>query len=352
MSVRHTYDLDDLDCWYDWYDRLDSPGPYHNPKYIECLTGNLEDERTAELFVFEAEDGSFVYYPYLVRYLEELPFSTQIDSPLCDIVSSWYYGGPLRSETADSSVTREFTAEFGEYCRKNQIVSEFVRFDPNCRNDRDFEILEPQFNRETVWVDLTLSQSGLWDQFEKRNRNAIRQAQESGIVVEPTTQTEDLAAFYEIYANAMDAKGASEHYRFSESFFEGLLDTELSTLLVSRYDDDVIGGSVIVHDETIAHDYLRASNPEYWDMRVNNLLCYGALMHMRETGRETFDFQGGRPGVFNFKKGFSTENRGEFHIAKRIHAEQAYKKLVEDASDAGIDVSKDYFPRYRNEKSN
>jgi catechol 2,3-dioxygenase-like lactoylglutathione lyase family enzyme len=75
-------------------------------------------------------------------------------------------------------------------------------------------------------------------------------------------------------------------------------------------------------------------------------------MHMRGTGRERFDFQGGRPGVFRFKKGFSTENRGEFHVARRVHKPQAYDELVDAADAAGVEVDTDYFPQYRNDTSN
>jgi hypothetical protein len=73
---------------------------------------------------------------------------------------------------------------------------------------------------------------------------------------------------------------------------------------------------------------------------------------MRSRGFGRFDFQGGRPGVFKVKKGFSTENRGEFYIAKQTHLPGVYDSLIAAAADTGIDTNTGYFPAYREEQSN
>jgi hypothetical protein len=349
------YTEDELDEWREWFDRLDSPGPYHTPEYISLLAGEFEyDSERAEAFVYGSEDA-FVYYPYIRRSLDDLPFAdnaVEDPSQYSDIVSSWYYGGPLLSNGADSSIAGDSLQAFTEFCATEGIISEFIRFDPNRCNHEIFSELEPMFNRETVYVDFSKDEETLWDEFEKRNRNAIRQAKETDLVIEPTCDPDEFEAFYEIYTNAMEAKDASSHYRFSLSFFEKLFATDFATLTVARYGDEIVGGAVVVHENGIAHDYLRASNPDYWDMRVNNLLCYETMMEMRERGFKRFDFQGGRPGVFKFKKGFSTEDRGEFYIAKQTHLPDIYDQLKSAASDFGIDVSTGYFPAYRREKSN
>lgn len=350
-----TYTVDDPESWRTWFEPLDA-GPYHSPTYLEELAGEFEyDAETAELFVY-GDETEFVYYPYIRRPLADVRGAEKaLEDPASysDIVSSWYYGGPILSPGADESLTVEFADAFREFCTREGIVAEFVRFDPNRRNHETFDVLDPEFNRETVHVDLTKSKRTIWDEFEKRNRNAIRQAQATDLVVEPTTDRDDYRAFYDIYRNAMEAKDASDHYRFPFSFFEDLFGIDdLSTLIVARYGDAVVGGAVVVHDDGLAHDYLRASNPDYWDMRVNNLLCYETMMEMRRRGRGRFDFQGGRPGVFKFKKGFSTEGRGEFHIARHRHLPDVYDRLVEAAGEQGIDTDTGYFPAYREEQSN
>jgi hypothetical protein len=348
------YSINDWETWQEWFDPLDA-GPYHSPTYLQILAGEFEhDSERAELFIYHNTDG-FVYYPYIRRDLTDLPFAeAALPEPeaYSDIVSSWYYGGPLLSAGAPPSLADEFIEAFAGFCADNGIVSEFIRFDPNRENHRWFDGLETTFNRKTVHVDLTKKMDTLWDEFEKRNRNAIRQAKQTDLVVEQTTAPADLEAFYDIYTDAMEAKDASDHYRFPLSFFRKLFNSEISTLVVARYQDEVVGGAVVVHDNHVAHDYLRASNPDYWDLRVNNLLCYEALIEMRDQGIGRFDFQGGRPGVFRFKKGFSTEGRREFHIGKQIHCPNVYDDLTQAAADTGIDTDTGYFPAYRKEKSN
>lgn len=355
MSLtRRTFTDDDRDEWRSFAERVDA-GPYHSPEYLALLAGNFEhDDERAEAFVLDGEDG-FVYYPYLRRSLSTVPFADRTDTDLAaydDIVSSWYYGGPLLSADADDSLPETFEDEFGDYCREQGVVAEFVRFDPNRENHREFECLDPVFNRETVPVDLTGSADDIWEGYEGRNQRAIKQALDTDLVVEPTRDPGDCEAFHGIYSNAMEARDADEHYRFTLAFFQSLLDRpDLASLLVARYDGAVVGGFVAVHDERVAHHYLSASNPDYWDMRVNNLMYHEVVMHMRETGRELFDFQGGRPGVFKFKKGFSPD-RGEFYIGKRTHMPDVYDELVEAAESAGIDTDTGYFPAYRVEQSN
>lgn len=355
MNV-HIYSEEDAAQWDRWYQRLDAGGPYHKSTHLQLLAGNFEDsDAVAELFVLEAGD-EFVYYPYLRRPLRNLSFAAQADEvdieAYDDIVSSWYYGGPLASTPDDEALAERFASQFGTYCAESGIVSEFVRFDPNLRNHETFEHYDPTLNRETIPVDLSGGPAAIWEGYEDRNQRAIRQAQETDLRVEPATESHDYRAFHRIYAAAMDAKDASEHYRFDREFFtQRVRDTESMTLLVARHEGDVVGGFVTAHDVDIGCHFLSASIPDYWDMRVNNLLFHEAVMDMCERGRHTFDFQGGRPGVFKFKKGFSPLRR-EFFIGSRIHLPEVYDTLVEAAVDAGRTVDEDYFPRYRRSQSN
>jgi hypothetical protein len=352
------YTADDLDAWREWYDALDDPGPYHAPEYVAELAGDFEyDTEYAEAFVYGDEDA-FVYYPYIRRPLADLPFAADaVEDPAeySDVVSSWYYGGPLLSPGTDADTASEFVDAFGEHCRDRGIVAEFLRFDPNVENHADFPALDPVHNRQTVPVDLTQSTDDIWEGYEDRNRRAIKQAQDSALTIDREPTGSDLEAFHDIYTNAMEARDADEHYRFSLDFFERLLDTDFFSLVVARHaadeEPDVVGGFLIAHDDTYSHHYLSASNPDYWDLRVNNLMYHEVVLYMHDTGRDVFDFQGGRPGVFKFKKGFSPARR-DFYIGKRVHDQSVYDDLVAAADDAGVDTESGYFPAYRYEQSN
>jgi hypothetical protein len=348
MEVR-ALSADDLDTWQDYFERLVEAGPYHDPTYVSTVATWVEGPSAEpELLVLDDGDG-FVYYPRIVRSLSDLPFADAngLDATEhYDAISSWYYGGPLLGGSdPDPDLPERFVDALERHSREHDVVSEFVRFDPNRENHAAFEAMSPDHSLDTVRVDLTQSEEAIWDDFERRNRNAIRQAQDTDLEVEPTSDPDEYEAFYGIYRAAMEAKDAGERYRFDYEFFEELLGRpDLASLVVARYDGEVVGGSMLVHDDRVAHDYLRASEPDYWDMRVNNLLCYGSLTHMRDTGRELFDFQGGRPGVFKFKRGFTRSGRGQFHVAENVYLPDVYEALVEAA---GVDATTDFFPAYR-----
>ncbi|MFB6075235.1 MAG: GNAT family N-acetyltransferase [Haloarculaceae archaeon] len=352
MSRGRVLTSSERDEWVEVYRQVGRPGVYHHPDYLAMLAGNYEfDAERPEAFVYEA-DGEVVYYPYLRRPLSTARVADADVSVegYSDIVSSWYYGGPFAS-VDDEALVDGFVDAFDEYCRETGIVAEFVRFDPNEENHRQFDTLDPSFNRETVPVDLTGSEDDIWAGYEDRNQRAIRQARDTDLAIAVSDDPEDVARFHDIYTNAMDARDAAPHYRFEQSFFEELVASELFTLLVARHGDEVVGGFIAAHDERRGYHYLSSSNPDYWDMRVNNLLYHEVVMHMHDTGRDVFDFQGGRPGVFKFKKGFSPE-RGEFHLGRRVHDEAAYERLVDAAAEQGIDTDSEYFPAYRVEQSN
>jgi len=329
-------------------------GIYHDPRYLRVLAQH--NGAVPELF-FYGDEENFVYYPYFKRSLPDFPEDDcEIDlQEYCDIISSWYYGGPIvTTEVEGESQLRkilieEFLDSFREYCREEKIVSEFVRFDPIIENYRDFrDRLGLELTGKTVYVNLGESMDKIWDLFEGRNRTAIRKARGEPLTVEEGTNLEKLRKFNEIYTEEMDRKGAGDHYRFGVEFFEELAQRlgDQFHFFTMRYRDRIIGGGIVLESGGTAHDYLRASRPEYWDYNCNNYLLFKEIEWFQEAGRDIFDLQGGRPGVFNFKKAFSPL-RGEFHTAGIIHDPPIHDKLVSLAGVENGDNEEDYFPEYR-----
>ncbi|HVG62006.1 MAG TPA: GNAT family N-acetyltransferase [Hyalangium sp.] len=84
------------------------------------------------LFVYEDGAGNRVCYAFIRRPLKALPFAAEarLEGDWYDIVSPTYgLGGPLCGDVHEQ-VLHAFRAEFDEYCRQANIVSEFVRFHP------------------------------------------------------------------------------------------------------------------------------------------------------------------------------------------------------------------------------
>lgn len=349
----------ELNKWERYYNRLSSKGVYHRPKYIKTIETHYRDP--AELFILEYDDNNFIYYPYFKRSLSSLPFAKYCDfdtSAYFDIVSSWYYGGPIL-EGNNESVVDELVVSFGkafsEYCRASNIVSEFIRFDPYLKNHSYFEKLFPiSKNRDVVYVDLKQTEDDIFQSMEGRCRTAIRKALKLGVKVRMMDRAEDINDFYEIYVKEMERKKALSHYFFDLNFISLLFEQMSSDikLIIAELDGITVSGGIFVREpgQTV-HYFLMATDYNYRQYRANNLILYEAILFFKKDGVKIFDLQGGREGVYKFKKSFS-KNRAAFFTSGMVHNRPVYEELVRCREKYILSEDTEFFPLYRLRESN
>lgn len=359
VQILHTSEPE-FTLWKHYFHRLEQKGIYHSPEYIKILEKYFQDE--AELFIFE-DERSFVYYPYLRRRLDKLPFAERFDLDLTqylDIVSSWYYGGPIistnrREKDSDKFLIKCYLDCFRDYCQSSHIISEFIRFDPNIRNYEYFyNHLPVKFNRETVYIDLNQSETEIWAQYKGRCRTAIRKGEKYPIHIQVVKSDDFLDNFAEIYHNEMIKKNAPSHYLFPKKFFQDLFSTlqERAILFIVMHDQKPVGGSIcLIEPAGVAYDYLTATLPDYWKFQINNLLMHEVILWCKNAGAKIYDFHGGRDGVTFFKASFSRLRRS-FAVSKIIHNQQIYNLLVSAKQRFCPGDSVDFFPSYRSKDTN
>ena len=90
---------------------------------------------------------------------------------------------------------------------------------------------------------------------------------------------------------------------------------------------------------------------EYQKYQANNLLLYEAMLFFKKKGVPIFDLQGGREGVYNFKKSFS-KNRANFYTAGIVHNRSVYNELIRYKEKYTGSGTFDFFPQYRLKKTN
>lgn len=95
-----------------------------------------------------------------------------------DFTTPYGYGGWLMEGIGDYTL---FNEEYSDWCRKNNIISEFVRFHPILNNVKNVSsIYDISILGRTVAVSLD-SQSQIWNDLSSKNRNVIRKATKSGV---------------------------------------------------------------------------------------------------------------------------------------------------------------------------
>lgn len=338
-----------------FYDRISQKTIYHSPEYIKVCETHFQGQ--ARLCVFGTDD-EFIYYPYFIRPLSDLPYAEFLDfdiSGYWDIAATWYYGGPvLSSPSVPQELTVTFVNVFREYCLEERVVSEFVRYDPNINNADNFsDILPVKQNRDTIYVDLGLSKQEIWKTYLGRCRRAVRKALKYPVKIERMTSAEFLDQFCIIYEKEMIRKNAPQHYRFSRQFFDGLAELHNNIAFFAvMYEDKFVGGTVCLLDDSgTGYDFLTATDPDYWEFRINNLLFHEVILWCKENGLKRYDFHGGRTAVEFFKAAFS-QLRGTFKTSNIIHDIETYNLLVQAKAVAFPDNTDEFFPQYRLKESN
>jgi len=354
----------DASEWDELVAKTSEPDPHFLSAYSLVFKERMQGE--PKLFVLEMSTPlgvDLVVHPFFVREIDNLPFmrSTGAEAKglrgLRDIVSPWYFGGPaclFHDKSRASGGLSLFLREFHAYCREQGIVSEFCRLHPWSSCPEELKELCPdeiEANRDIVWMDLEKnSVDDIWREYDKKNRNAVRKAQEMGISVHKSASKKELEVFHRLYSESMNRHDASEFYRFPPSFIENLFE-RLScnfVLFVASKSDEVLAASIFFHGYSYVHYYLSARDPRYASSGANSLLLHEVALWAKERGFSKFVLGGGTKAedtLFRFKAAFS-RRRTKFFLMRRIHQPLFYAALSELSKALGP-ADESYFPRYR-----
>ena len=124
--------------------------------YFETEYGKLYEK---------VEDGKFQIFEYkdengkiTNRFLKrQIPIQLGDESIYYDLVTPYGYGGPIIEECNGNkeNLLKNYEENFQEYCKDNDIVSEFVRFHPIIGNALDFEkMYNSIYMRKTLVTNL------------------------------------------------------------------------------------------------------------------------------------------------------------------------------------------------------
>ncbi|MDI6704136.1 MAG: GNAT family N-acetyltransferase [bacterium] len=316
--------------------------------------------------LFCGNEENYIIYPFFKRKLSLLPFYSSMSErgeEVFDSVSPYGYSGPLariRDRSITSSLWKAFLDKFHEYCIKERIVAEFVRFHPFINNKGQLmEFCSRQLKEinRVVFVDLTASVEDIWRDVDRDNRRKINKARRNGITVHFERNLESVMHFYEMYAETMKRKEARPEYIFSKSFFYHvfkLLEGK-ATLAVARYRGEDIASILHLHLSDFVHAFLACSNSDYIKLHPNNLLFYESIMWAKREGYRIYNLGGGmkkNDSLFFFKSAFSKSTL-PFHIYTKIHDEDRYQELCKERMryrermGEERELRPDYFPLYR-----
>lgn len=277
------------------------------------------------------------------NFLEVLPKGQYFD-----LTTPYGYGGWI-IEAEDT--TKIFTL-YEEWCKKNNIVSEFVRYHPIIKN---YEYTKNYYNTtfigKTVAIDLN-SPETIFENMTGKNRNCIRKAKKNGIKVYNGRFPEIYEKFQLIYKETMDKNNADSYYYFNEDFFQSLCEDlpYNSQIFYATLEDKIIAGAIILVSNCKMNYHLSGSLKEYGKYAPMNLILHEVALWGNSNGYETFHLGGGvgghQDGLFHFKKSFyRLDELPNFYIGTKIFDHKMNDELLKIRGNSVLDNS--FFPQYR-----
>ena len=298
-----------------------------------------EDEYTRGINVVMQRD--IAQHPAFADKLQEKTYY--------DLVTPYGYGGWILEGRASADM---LINEVSSWCMDNGVVSEFVRFHPMVQNQiapllNHYEVIRMG---PTIAMDLS-SKETIWANLTSKNRNMIRKAQKSELIVCRAQCPEIYEVFRELYEQTMDRDHAERYYYFSKDFYASIL-SKLSNqgqIFYTRTADGKVAAAAIMLTENGRMNYhLSASSREMQNLAPTNLLLYEAAVWGAENGMQTLHLGGGvgsrEDSLCSFKKAFYRGEPMRYHIGKKIWNSGIYEQLVQMRQDV---PENGFFPAYR-----
>lgn len=313
-------------------------------------------EGSFDFFVF-SDNGRHAVYPFLKN--EILGYKSAPNGGYYDIQSAYGYGGIITNSYEDD-FRKLFFENFEIYCSQNNIVAEFIRFNPLLGNS-DFSSSKMSLyeDRNTIVIDLSLGYDEIFhSSYTSKARNVIRKARKIGyrfsVNINPNLRL--IERFYEIYSETMKRVKAEEFYLFSLEYFIEffrLLTDSAFLALVYNNEDEIICASIYLRHSNFLHYHL-SGRVQNSDNSVNNFMIDEAVKFGITTGAKQLHLGGGLTNdrndrLFKFKASFSKEMR-VFKFGTRVYDKELYERLVIEWSENNpekIQRYRNYLLKYR-----
>lgn len=313
--------------WNDFLKRMskDKRDIYFTSQYH--LLEKIGIHADAQMFVYE-EDEKTGIYSFIKRPIRCMEYKENY----FDIETVYGYGGPLIN-TEENGFKERFESAFLEYCKREKIVAEFIRFHPLIRNEKIFEKnIDVIHNRKTVFLDLCPDIEDIWmQQISTQNRNTIRKCIKNNLTVEVS---DDYDSFRSIYNETMKKVNAGDFYLFSQEYFDLIKRGGFCVLLCVKSDGNIIAAAIFMGYGEYFHYHLSGSKREYLRLAPNNILLWEAIKYAKTHGYKKMHLGGGLvdsidDNLFKFKSHFSKKH-ADFYIGKRVHNKEVYSALIQD----------------------
>lgn len=296
---------------------------YFRYEYLELWGKHYGGDPEA---IFWEDNNIKIFWSHLVRDTNIINLTLDFNSELFDLTSPYAYGCQIFSpKTEDEKKVKEsLKLFFGDYAKKNNHKSEFIRFHPIFKMWKHFydtKFFNIQHINDVVVIDLTKDISTLFGNIKKGHRYNIGKSIERGCTVafETNPQKAQIDNFITLYTKTMDRNRAVERYYFTTEFISDHFELLNALLVEAKIDNTVIGSSIFLLGKEIIHYHLSGSDYDFRSYYPSDLILSETIKWAQEHNFKMLHLGGGHgkdDSLFKFKKGFSNTTL-PFYIGKR-----------------------------------
>ncbi len=321
--------------------------------YYYALSLMSHGDGVPQLIYFESDNLSICYVVMQSDISSCSKFSNLKKGYFFDWETPYGYGGPLIEGELSESSLKSFWKELKDYCIKNSIVSQFIRFNPLLENHLIMpSIIETKYLKDTVYIDTTTADV-IFSNMDSKNRNLIRKAQKNNIEI-VIKDGKEYGEFLRLYNQTMDKDNAADYYYFNNEYFDILSELgESEQIFYAMLGDRPIAASIMLNINGTMHYHLSGSDMEFRGLCPSNLLLYEAAVWCAKNNITKFHLGGGvsigEDGLLHFKKQFNKNGRIGFYVGRTIFDKEKYDYLLQQRllNDPEFDVNNGFMIQYR-----
>lgn len=280
MTQIEEIENSDFALWKKFVEGNNSANISHVLEFIQSVDMTYSNCKSVKLVLRDGHNVKAIFPFSIVK--SSLFGNRAISFPFLDV------GGPLGEFNS-----KELTELINKLDEKRKIKEIQIRlnelmpgFKKNKKMFLEAGFIEDDSKGQCV-VHLT-DKEDMWKRFHKHTRNDIRKAESSNLNVKIIKDSVEISRFYRIYLGEMKSFGTPQH---SLKFFKTLFNLAKENVIgFNCYSDKkVIGSLILFFVGSYAYVAFNVSNPEYRNLRPNDLLYWTTIQWAIEHGIKILD---------------------------------------------------------------
>lgn len=345
----YEWELDkDIEKYTQYYQKAKFRNIYHNPMYL--LAEEKAERYKTYIYTYVCED-QFVLLPSVKRRINDLEIFIEVETIYYDLVTPHEYSGVVASEY-NIDLFKEFYKELEEFCSNNNIIFQFIRFNPysdEYKAATNFNII---FCDAQNWFDCA---TDVLAQFSKRKARYVKSFLNKGIrLVEAEKNKENIRIFYDLYKEAMVSLQANQFMFFNYKYFEMLcLNEYVKIFFIPELDNNnILAGIIMLCDSENRRVYHHLSfrNRLVSSEHSMEFMIYATAQWSKEHNYLYMHMGGGSEKLHQFKDG-CTKEKVDYYIGNKIYNMKIYENLCNKFCSVYPEMKESSFlPLYRSKE--